>query len=262
MQSIKQVWQANDGKIFYGSEDAREQCEAYERELFAKKRREALGSIGYKEIDIAEAYHAIFEKRNYAVLCTARPECEDDFVSIINLLVQYWHPRGMNEISRAIPKCPCAVNFIVYQSYKHMHVQVVQSEVAARFTDHTATRTEKEMAVQKAIEAPSRRGSAIEYNGKVNSMYGWCKELGISASTVRGRMKRGLTFKQAVEMEKPGHTGGKAPHLYTYNGETNSISGWARTLGINVDTLSYRLKHGVPFEQAINPGRLNATGDA
>ena len=274
MQSIKQVWQANDGNIFYGSEDAREQCEAYERELFAKKRRETLGAIGYKEIDISEAYHDVFEKRNYAVLCTARPECEDDFVSIVNLLLQYWHPRGMGEIAKSIPKCPCTVNFIVYQSYKHMHVQVVQSEVAVRFTDHVATRAEKESAIQEAIAPEVREKKrfgkeplVLELNGKTNSLRGWARELGMNASALSHRMKRGMTFKQAVECDKhyvppvveKKRVRGKAPKLYTHNGETKNMSEWARQFGINPATLNARLTRGVPFEQAINPGRLNAS---
>lgn len=272
MQAIKQVFMANDGKIFYG-EHAREDCEAYERELFARKRREALAAIGYKEIDIADAYKDVYDKRNYAVLCVARPECEDDFTSIINLLLQYWHPHGLNEIARAIPKCPCDVNFIVYQASKNMHVQVVQSEVAARFTDHTVTRAEKELAIQEAIAPEVREKKrfgkeplVLELNGKTNSLRGWARELGMNASVLSQRMKRGMTFQQAVECDKhyvppvveKKRVGGKSPKLYTHNGETKNMSEWARQFGINPATLNSRLTRGVPFDKAVNPGRLNA----
>ena len=49
------------------------------------------------------------------------------------------------------------------------------------------------------------------------------------------------------------------PHerLIEYKGKTQSISAWARELGIDAKTLHYRLKAGWPLHEAMQPGKHN-----
>lgn len=42
----------------------------------------------------------------------------------------------------------------------------------------------------------------------------------------------------------------------TYNGETHTLSDWARIVGISASTLSRRLKRGWTMEQALSPSRI------
>jgi hypothetical protein len=45
--------------------------------------------------------------------------------------------------------------------------------------------------------------------------------------------------------------------LITFNGKTQTLSKWAKSLGLRVDTLHLRLKRGIPVEEALSRGRLN-----
>ena len=84
------------------------------------------------------------------------------------------------------------------------------------------------------------------------------KELGMNASMLSYRMKRGMTFQQAIECDKhfvpakKKRGGVKEPKLYTYNGETKSVNAWAKAFGLNQPTLNARLNKGMSFEEAIS----------
>lgn len=52
---------------------------------------------------------------------------------------------------------------------------------------------------EDAISVGSQKTS-IKYNGKTNCLYGWCKELGLDYELVRGRLRRGWSFEDSVEI--------------------------------------------------------------
>ncbi len=70
----------------------------------------------------------------------------------------------------------------------------------------------------------------IEYQGKKLPLAVWCRDLGLVYNTVSTRLRRGLTFEQAV-MENPPLICGNT----IYKGEILSLTGFSKSLGLNYE---------------------------
>jgi hypothetical protein len=82
----------------------------------------------------------------------------------------------------------------------------------------------------------------LEFNGRVQTMEQWAREVGISSGVLYLRIvKLGWPVAQAfaVPVKSGPHIG--IPWLLTFRGQTKSVSGWSRVVGIHKDTILYRL---------------------
>lgn len=86
-----------------------------------------------------------------------------------------------------------------------------------------------------------------EYNGEKVTIVELSKRTGISESTLRARLKRGMTVEEAVT------TPVSTDYTITYNGVSKHISYFSKEYGIPVSVLKYRIfKKGWAVEDALN----------
>lgn len=81
--------------------------------------------------------------------------------------------------------------------------------------------------------------------------YGFCKRYSDKVRELRGKAA-GLSANPEFILDK-------RSRLYEYNGQWKTVSEWARTCGINVDTLFTRLNRGTDFVTAITTPVKNNT---
>lgn len=99
------------------------------------------------------------------------------------------------------------------------------------------------------------RTDMYEFDGQRKPIEEWAKEAGISPTTLRRRLKRGMPFGEALtattmpkELRKP------AGKTITADGKTQTIRQWAADLGITSQALRLRLKRMTP-EEAVTMKR-------
>jgi len=90
----------------------------------------------------------------------------------------------------------------------------------------------------------------LTYQGRRQSPADWARELGIDRQVIRERLKLGWSVEDALSKPLTPH-GRRNVKLLTYNGETRSMTEWARELGIKLVTLSHRLNAGWSVEDAL-----------
>jgi hypothetical protein len=96
----------------------------------------------------------------------------------------------------------------------------------------------------------SRRSTMLTYNGETLSIRGWAKKLGITHCTITGRLKYGWPLEKVLTTPATPPKERQAM-LITCNGETLSIRGWARQLGVHHEALRRRLAKGWTMEQIV-----------
>ena len=103
--------------------------------------------------------------------------------------------------------------------------------------------------------ANTRVSRLLTYNGETKCITEWARGIGVDPKTIHYRLKQGWTLNDALN--KPATPAAeKTAKMITFNGETRSITGWARKLGINHASLCERLDSGWPLEKALTaPGR-------
>ena len=79
----------------------------------------------------------------------------------------------------------------------------------------------------------------------------WARKLGMSKNTIYGRIRKGWTVPQALGKDKPPRGSGNAIQI-TLDGETKSITQWAKHLGMDRQSISLRLKRGMSPEEALD----------
>ena len=97
-----------------------------------------------------------------------------------------------------------------------------------------------------------REGSVnlIRFRGRTMSSPNWAKELGVSREALRKRLLNPRwTLSDALTTE--GKTQGE-PRLYRLDGQSHTLSQWARRAGIGVQVLSSRLKLGWSLRDALD----------
>ncbi|WP_152047182.1 hypothetical protein [Aureimonas psammosilenae] len=103
----------------------------------------------------------------------------------------------------------------------------------------------------------TRKQRQYEINGETKKLKEWCAHYGIKQATVIGRMQKGASLFDALTMplKKVGGKGrGRKPSLHTMNGESKTLTEWAKYLGINKATLDHRIWRGMTFIQAVAMG--------
>lgn len=97
----------------------------------------------------------------------------------------------------------------------------------------------------------------IEHEGKRLILRDWAVVLNISYHTLRFRHRSGL---KPPELLYPSHLDSKAtwhsPKTISHEGESKSITQWARDLGIPKHTIITRLKRGFSSELALSKTRV------
>lgn len=104
-----------------------------------------------------------------------------------------------------------------------------------------------------------RYNRLISYNGKTQTITQWSKEIGINRNTLEGRLKSGWRIEDALTKDKC-EKGERCDNRFlTYNGKTQTMTQWARELGMNRKTLSYRIdKCGWSIEKAMTTPVMNS----
>lgn len=83
------------------------------------------------------------------------------------------------------------------------------------------------------------------YQGKTDTLYHLCKEYGVQYTTVKNRLKRGMSVKEAFAVPN------KEKIEYTYKGKTGTISYLCKNFGFSVTTIKNRLAKGMTIEEAF-----------
>lgn len=93
----------------------------------------------------------------------------------------------------------------------------------------------------------------IEFCGKVQNINAWARELGLDASNLAWRIRNGWPVEKALTT--PAKHGNRVStngmRLIAYNGETKSVSAWAREYGLSISLLRLRLEKGMDIETAL-----------
>jgi len=72
----------------------------------------------------------------------------------------------------------------------------------------------------------------IEYKGKKQPLAVWCKDLGLIYNTISTRLRRGLSFEEAIKEEPP-----KVCGEIIYKGEIMALSTFCRQLDLNFENV-------------------------
>lgn len=106
-------------------------------------------------------------------------------------------------------------------------------------------------------QAKNKRNSVrIEYDGKSQLIGEWCEELGLNLGTITTRYYAygirppHLFKKERLESNKN--------HYLTHEGRTQTITQWAKEIGINPSTLVERVKRGIEQPKLFYSGSLNS----
>lgn len=105
-------------------------------------------------------------------------------------------------------------------------------------------------ATQKQQSRNKRGTIRVLYRDELMPLMDACEKIGISEDVVLSRMKRGASGEEALlkPVKKTSHM---KPYQIRFNGKTNTISGWAREVGVDRKTISYRLSHGWTIEETL-----------
>jgi len=94
----------------------------------------------------------------------------------------------------------------------------------------------------------------IEYSGKSLSLAEWAEAFGIHPGTLNVRItKLGWSIDRALTqpVEKQVREKRQLSRIIQFNGQTKTCAEWARALGLDYATLSYRLRKGWSAERAF-----------
>jgi hypothetical protein len=91
----------------------------------------------------------------------------------------------------------------------------------------------------------------LELNGESRTIAEWSRKTGIDIATISSRLELGWPVEKALT--EPPNPGRKSSNKFLeFNGESRTIAEWARKTGINMATISYRLKSGWAIEKALS----------
>jgi hypothetical protein len=106
-----------------------------------------------------------------------------------------------------------------------------------------------------------KRGVLIKYKGVEKNMAQWAKDLGISREGIRQRVCSGWTLDEILttkkhknysrEGKRVGRKKGSTNKLYKIGSIKNTITGWAKTMGVSRSTIQRRIDGGWSVEDAI-----------
>lgn len=95
----------------------------------------------------------------------------------------------------------------------------------------------------------------LTFNGRTLPLKEWAKEIDVTYTQIRNRIKKGLPIEKILAPKKS--PGGQI----TYNGKTQSINKWAEEYGIGRTTIKRRLAAGMTMREVLSgkvlPRRLS-----
>lgn len=94
-----------------------------------------------------------------------------------------------------------------------------------------------------------RNSVKLTFNGKTMTIAEWSRELGINEHVIRQRTERGWTAEAALTTPVD-HRCGKDREI-TFQGETKSLTGWAKAMNLTPSALEKRLRKGWALEKAL-----------
>lgn len=105
----------------------------------------------------------------------------------------------------------------------------------------------------------TRTNRFIEYDGKVQTVSQWARELGIWKTTLKARLDAGTSIqealtpqKRAMDSVKAAANNRKSNRVIEHDGRSQTLSQWSAEVGINKDTIKERLNRGWTTEQALS----------
>ena len=101
------------------------------------------------------------------------------------------------------------------------------------------------------VQPPNRKRLELEYKGRVQGIAEWASEVGLKPVTLRHRVVRlGWEMERALNPL----LGVKANYalLLEYDGRKQTISDWAKEVGLKETTVRARIKAGWPIERTLN----------
>jgi hypothetical protein len=95
-------------------------------------------------------------------------------------------------------------------------------------------------------QANNRRSNTFyTYENQTLTFAQWCRRNGIKPETVDSRMRKGMSFEDAITKQI------KKPALHTYNGITATAMEWSNKTGIPKKVISNRIGRGWSTEDAL-----------
>lgn len=103
----------------------------------------------------------------------------------------------------------------------------------------------------------TRKNLYITHAGKTKTQSEWARTYGIDLATLRARLKRGMTFSEAVETPVDKQYANRQ-RLITYQGRTQRLAAWCREYGIQHTVVVKRIRRGWSIHDALTkPVRPN-----
>lgn len=99
----------------------------------------------------------------------------------------------------------------------------------------------------------SRIPLQLTHNGETKTLPEWAEEIGVLPDTLHKRLLRGMPLEVALTTStlRLGQYARRPRPTLTFNGRTQTYSEWAKEYNLPADTLSRRLRKGVPPEIAL-----------
>lgn len=115
-------------------------------------------------------------------------------------------------------------------------------------------RLDKGIPIEVALTAPLEPRNtpmAIEYNGKIQSLKDWSRELGINYETLRTRIAHGWSMDDVLTKKVRATS-----YKIKYGNEVLNLSQFSNKIGINRHTVSNLLKNGLTAEEIAECNHL------
>lgn len=91
--------------------------------------------------------------------------------------------------------------------------------------------------------------------GYTTTLSKWARIANMAVGTIATRMKRGMTFEEALTT--PLYKGNQGGHgKIEYNGEAHTIREWSEIIGVNAGTIQKRLQDGMSLDKVFFAGDL------
>lgn len=189
IKCISSVWQSSDGKLFTGTESAREDCRRHEIDLVLNHVLPRLSEIGYVEKDATE-YGELFARRHHGTLISATPCNVADWHDLVNYVtLKHEVPDLIREEGKLTPELPFTAHILVYKGVKRAHARMIPDSFL-----RCMIQQEEEM---KKAAAPKRAMKTYLYGNKMLPLSQIAAITGVSPGAIRSRLSRGWTQERA-----------------------------------------------------------------